>query len=56
MKLKKSIEKAKEQRDQARQSTEEEAALTREIQDFVSVKAADMQDWNSPVYCDKLRR
>jgi len=54
MKLKKSIEKAKEQREKVRQSTGEDAALAREIQEFVSDKTAGMQDreWRSPVYCD----
>ena len=52
MKLKKSIEKAKEQRELAKQNAGEEAALNREIQDFVSDKTDDAQNWNSPVYCE----
>ena len=52
MKLKKSIEKAKQQREQAKQTSTEEAALTEEIEEFVSEKTAPSNGWNAPVYCD----
>lgn len=52
MKLKKSIDKAKKLRQQAKQKTTEEAALTEEIEEFVSEKTTRMADSNSPVYSE----
>ena len=52
MKLQKSIEKAKQQREQARQKGSEASTLAQEIEGFVSEKTADMQGWNSPNYCE----
>lgn len=52
MKLKKSIEKAKEQREQTRQNISGESALNGKMQDVVLEKTVDTQNWNSPVYCE----
>jgi protein-tyrosine kinase len=52
MKLKKSIEKAKQQREQSKQKSFEEGAVSEEIEEFVSEKATCLADGNSPVYCD----
>ena len=52
MKLKKSIEKAKEQREQSKQKLTEESALTEGIEKIVSEKATCSADWNSPDYCE----
>jgi protein-tyrosine kinase len=52
MKLKKSIEKAKEQREKARQSTGEASVPIPEMQDAAPEKTADLENWNSPVYCE----
>jgi non-specific protein-tyrosine kinase len=52
MKLKKSIEKAKQQREQSKQTSTEEAALTEEAEEFVSEKTTPSNGWNAPVYCE----
>ena len=52
MKLKKSIEKAKQLREQVKQKSTEEVALTEEIDPFVSEKSSPSKDWNAPVYCE----
>jgi non-specific protein-tyrosine kinase len=52
MKLKKSIEKAKQQRQQSKQKSSEEADLTEEIEASVSEKTSPDNGWNSPVYCE----
>jgi protein-tyrosine kinase len=52
MKLKKSIEKAKQQREQARQKSTEELAPTEEIEKFVLEKTTSLEGWSSPVYCE----
>jgi len=52
MKLKKSIEKAKQQREQAKQKPTEEAALTEETEEFVSEKTTPSNGWNAPDYCE----
>jgi len=52
MKLKKSIEKAKQQREQSKQTSTEEAALTEEIEEFGSEKTTPSNGWNAPVYCE----
>lgn len=52
MKLKKSIDKAKQQREQSKQKSTEEAAPAEEIEEFVSEKTTPSNGWNSPVYCE----
>lgn len=52
MKLEKSIEKAKRQREQAKQKTTEESALTEEIKESVSEKTTCLEAGNSPIYCE----
>ena len=52
MKLKKSIEKAKQQREQSKQKFTEEAVLTEESEEFVSEKTTPSNGWDAPVYCE----
>ncbi|MBW2015052.1 MAG: polysaccharide biosynthesis tyrosine autokinase [Deltaproteobacteria bacterium] len=52
MKLKKSIEKAKQQREEAAQKTTEETALSEKIEKVSSDKTTPSNEWNAPVYCD----
>ena len=52
MKLIKSIEKAKQQREKVKQKKAEEPVLTQEIENFVSEKSLPNQDCESPVYCE----
>lgn len=52
MKLKKSIEKAKQQRQQAKQKSNEEMSLNEGLGQFVSQKSSPTNNWNPPVYCE----
>jgi protein-tyrosine kinase len=52
MKLKKSVEKAKQQRMEAKNQPAEDAVLTENIEDFVSKKAKRTQEWAPPVYSE----
>jgi protein-tyrosine kinase len=52
MKLKKSIEKAKQQRMETKNKSAEDAVLTDNIEAFVSRKAAGTAEWTPPVYSE----
>ena len=52
MKLKKSIEKAKQQREEAAQKTTEETALSEKIEKVSSDKTTLSNGWNAPEYCE----
>jgi protein-tyrosine kinase len=52
MKLKKSIEKAKQQRKQAKEKSTEETVLAEGIEEFISDKTTPSNGWSPPVYCE----
>jgi non-specific protein-tyrosine kinase len=52
MKLKKSIEKAKQQREKTRQKSSGESALTEKIEGSVSKRTTCLEGWSSPIYCE----
>jgi len=52
MKLKKSIEKAKQQRSEVKNKATEDAVLTENIEDIVSDKMTCTPEWASPVYSE----
>jgi len=52
MKLKKSVEKAKLQRVQARKNPTEDVVLTEKIETFVSEKTPKTPEWTPPVYSE----
>lgn len=52
MKLKKSIEKAKQQRMETKKKPTEDAVLTEKIEDIVSEKTTCPPEWASPVYSE----
>ena len=52
MKLKKSIEKAKQQREEVVQKITEEATSPEKKESFISDKTMPSNGWNPPVYCE----
>ena len=52
MKLKRSIEKAKQQREQARQKSAGQSALTKKLKGSVSERTTGSEGWRSPIYCE----
>lgn len=52
MKLKKSIDKARQQRKELYQKTTAREIPAEKIEESVSEKASPSNDWNSPVYCE----